>query len=254
MGALNCIAIKWGDLYSGEHVNRLYRAAKRRSARDVRFFCMTDRDDGLDPAIERLPLLEEPYEAQMRAALAQAPKQGALRKVAMFRPDLVPDLDGPMLALDIDIVITGALDDLADFAPGKVAMRRPFSPRVSPATYGEGSVIKFEPAVHAFLYEDMVADPEGAVRDCQGSEQTYTSTAAFRRGAFAAFPDAWIVSFKRHCRPAPPLNLVLPPRLPPEARVVCFHGRPKIDEARDGFRGKLTRSTRPARWIAENSA
>ena len=250
---LNCICIKWGTLYPTEHVNRLFRAVLRNTERPVNFFCMTEDAVGLDPHIKVLPLVDQPFEPRMRAAQKTATKKnGALRKIAMFRPGLLGDIDGPVLAFDIDVLITGNLDEMADYAPCKVAMRGPFTNRSEPPTYGEGSVIKFEPKHHAFLYDEMANDPEGSVKMCKGSEQTYTSTLATQNEAIALYPDAWIVSFKFHCRPKRPMNLFVPPKLPKDARIVCFHGRPKVDEALEGFKSNPVHLTRPAQWISDN--
>lgn len=215
--------------------------------------CLTDDRIGLDPAIDVLPLGDEPFDERVRAA-QQKPgmRNGKLRKVAMFRPGLVPDLDGPLLALDIDVVITGGLDAVFDHAPGTVCMPAPFSAEAWRYTRGQGSVIRFDPAIHGFLYERIASDPEGAVAASIGSEQAYTSGTAHLHGLLTHFPPAWIVAFKRHCRRPFPLNLIWEPKLPPEARIVCFQGRPKIEQAVQGYgRGLLSRS-RPAPWIAKH--
>ncbi len=249
---LTCICIKWGTLYPTEHVNRLFRAVLRKTDRDVDFYCMTEMAEGLDNRIRVIPLEEQPYEARMRATQKTVKKQGALRKIAMFNPAIFEDDVGPVLALDLDILITGDLDEMADFAPGHVTMRGPFAPDAEPRTFGEGSIIKFEPKHHGFLYSTMAENPEEAVVMCKGSEQTYTSTLAHENGVFTAYPSEWIVSFKYHCRPKRPLNLFVPPKLPSDARIVCFHGRPNVDEALNGYKSDPFHSTRPAQWIADN--
>ena len=43
-----------------------------------------------------------------------------------------------------------------------------------------------------------------------------------------------------------------PPRLPAGGRVVCFHGRPKMPEAVEGYRGSLIRRSRPCPWLREH--
>ncbi|MDP4822516.1 MAG: hypothetical protein NWR47_01050 [Aestuariivirgaceae bacterium] len=248
---LNCICIKWGNLYAGEEVNRLYRAIQRNTTRKLRFFCMTDDASGIDPAIEILPLVAPPFEARMLAALEAMPFKGALRKIAMFRPDLIPDLQGPLIAFDLDLIITGDLDELADFAPGFVCMASPFSPPGARGTKGEGSVIKFEPRLHSFLYETMAENPEACVRACQGSEQTHTSMSAHRMGMLKNFPGHWIRSFKKHCRPARPLGWLLPAKLPSQAKVICFHGNPKISAALNGYYPNFMSAIGKSRWIAD---
>lgn len=253
MNPLNCVCIKWGAAYSTDYVNRLFRAVKRNTERDVRFFCMTETADGLDAGINHIPLTEQPYEADMLKAQKHVRKtNGALRKIAIFNPALFAEVNGPVLALDLDIVITGNLDDLYDFSPEHVCMRGPFAPDAKPHTFGEGSVVKFDPKLHGFLYDEMASDPVGAVNAAQGSEQTYTSSQAHSRGVFSEFPEEWIVSFKRHCRPKRPFNLFHSPVLPENARIACFHGAPNVDAAENGYRTDPLHSTRKCQWITDH--
>lgn len=249
MTVINAICLKFGTLYGPEYVNRLYRGLLRNSRAPLRMICMTDDAAGLDAAIERIPMPREPFHDRMFEATKKAPKTGRLQKISLFRPGLIPDLQGPMLVFDVDVVITGNIDDLRDFAPGKVCMRREWNIDSKVPTLGHGSVERFDPALHGYLYEDMARDPEGGVALGGGSEQSYTSLCAERHGDFAPFPDAWIASFKYDCRPMRPLNLFVPPHLPPDARVVCFHGRPKMSEAVAGYRAGPLHSTRPAAWL-----
>jgi hypothetical protein len=121
MPVYNSICIKYGTLYGPEYVNRLFAGLQRNSRSDVRMFCMTDDATGLDRRIEILPLAEEPFHDRMFAAMRTAPKRGRLQKISLFRRGLVPDLNGPMMVFDIDIVITGNIDDLVSYAPGKSA-------------------------------------------------------------------------------------------------------------------------------------
>lgn len=252
MTVRNAICAKWGTAYGPEYVNRLKNAARRNLRTDLRFFCLTDDATGLDPDVEVLPLVPEPFQERFDAARAKQKKQGALRKISAFRPDLVPDLEGPMILFDLDVVIVGNLDDLFDYEPGKVCMRSVWATPTPAIGVGQGSVIRFDPKLHGYLYENMARDPESEVARCHGSEQAYTSWTAHRAGDFAPFPGEWIASFKYDCRPPRPLNLVLRPRLPEGARVVCFHGNPKMSAAIDGYRSDPLHSTRASDWMKEN--
>lgn len=245
----NCICIKYGTLYGPEYVNRLFAGLRRNTRSEVRMFCMTDDAEGLDRRIEILSLPEEPFHEQMFAAMQSAPKRGRMQKVSLFRPDLVPDLEGPMMVFDIDIVITGNIDELRDYAPGKVCMRLEWTRSGKAPVLGHGSVERFDPDLHGYLYEFMAREPERAVTMGGGSEQSYTSICAREHGDFEPYPEQWIVSFKHHCRPARPFNLILEPHLPPDARVVCFHGRPKMTEAVEGYRPNILHRTRPCSWL-----
>lgn len=248
MAEINCICIKYGTAYGPEYVNRLRAGLARNTRSDLRFFCMTDDRTGIGPGVELLPLPQEPFADRMEKALETAPKRGRLKKISLFRPDLIPDLTGPLLVLDLDVAITGPIDDLRDFAPGKLCMRREWRSSGRAPSVGHGSVERFDPRLHTYLYDFMARDPEAAVAFGGGSEQTYTSASAVRAGDFQPFPDDWIVSFKYDCRPRRPLNLFRPPHLPPDARVVCFHGRPKMDEAVRGYRAGLS-TTLPCDWL-----
>ncbi|WP_068117156.1 glycosyl transferase [Tropicimonas marinistellae] len=252
MAVANVICIKWGTLFGPEYVNRLYSGARRNLSVPVRFFCMTEDADGLHPEIEALDLPIEPFRAEMEAALAVANRQGAMRKVSLFRPGLIPDLDGPLLGFDLDVVITGALDDILHHAPGRVAMRADWVEARRGRKTGHGSVFRYDPALHGWLYETLAADPAGEVAKARGSEQRYTSTLAQEKGAFAYLPPDQVVSFKHGCLHLPPMNYLSEPRLPGNARVVCFHGRPKMGDAVEGYHGSVFRHTLPCGWLRDH--
>ena len=251
MTPFNAICIKYGTLYGPEYVNRLFAGLKRNSSSPVRMFCMTDDAAGIDPDITCLPLPLEPFKGRMEAAMQTAPKRGRLQKISLFRPGLIPDLVGPLMVFDLDVVITGPVDDLRDHAPGKVCMRHEWTAVKGVPTLGHGSVERFDPALHGYLYDFMATNPEAGVALGGGSEQSYTSICAQQHGDFEPYPDDWIVSFKLNCRPTRPLNLLLEPRLPVGAKVVCFHGNPKMTDAMDGYRSDPLHSTRPCRWLRQ---
>ncbi|WP_333714212.1 glycosyl transferase [Yoonia sp.] len=247
----NVICIKWGTAFGPEYVNRLYRGVRRHISGDLRFLCVTDDRAGIRPEVEIVPLISEPFHASMMEALAQAPRQCPIQKITLRRPDLVTDLRGPLLSLDIDVVVTGGLDDLMEYAPHKVAMRRVWSRPSRRIGLANSSAVRFDPTLHHYLYETMARDPWVEVMKAHGSEQSYVSWTAKEHGDLALFPDQWCASFKYNCRPTRPLNLFLAPRLPPDARLVFFHGRPKMEEAVSGYRAGPLHSTRPASWLTE---
>ncbi len=247
----NCICTKWGDKYTSEEVNALFAAVARNTSGDVRFFCLTDDAQGLAPWIEALPLEATPLQKRIEAAQPNLRRSaGALRKVAVFSPDLISDLDGPLLCLDIDVLITGSMDALFEYMPDKVCMPPPFKARSHIETRGEGSVIRFDPKIHGFLYSEIDENTEEALVFSKGSEQRYTSMTAARFDALENYPSEWVVSFTRNCRPPLPLNLFMQPRLPEGASVLCFPSEPKAREAVNGHRNGL-KSLRPAPWITQ---
>ena len=251
MPPANVVCIKWGTAFGPEYVNRLYSGVRRHLARNLRFLCMTERAEGLHPEIEHLPLPDEPFRPAMDAALAKADRKGAMRKVSLFRPGLIPDLAGPVLGFDLDVVITGDLTPIWEMAPGKVAMRHDWTEARKGRPTGHGSVFRYDPALHGYLYDDLAANPYAEVEKARGSEQRYTSHKAMDRGDFAYIPGDWVVSFKYDCNPFP-MNWLRPPRLPTGAKVVCFHGRPKMPEAVAGYTGSFIRHSKPCGWLQEH--
>lgn len=248
---LNVVCMKWGTKYGPEYVNRLYAGVLRWLPREMRFLCFTDDAEGLDAGIEAHPLPEEPFEAAIVAGMNRSGRKGAWRKVSLFRPGLA-GMKGQMLGFDLDVVITGPLDDIVDHAPSKVAMRREWRYEWQGRDGGHGSVFCFNPAQHPYLYEAFAADPEGAIVRHKGSEQYYTSMTALRHNALNYLPGEMVCSFKRDAVPSFPMNYVDAPRLPDDCRVLCFHGRPLMDEAIAGFRGSWRNWSRPAPWLMKH--
>ncbi|MDT0682911.1 glycosyl transferase [Roseicyclus sp. F158] len=247
------VCIKWGTAFGPAYVNRLYSGVRRNLRSPVRFLCMTEHSEGLHPDVEVLELPREPFAEEMEAALAVADRKGAMRKVSLFRPGLIEDLEGPVLGFDLDVVVTGPLDDLVDVAPGCVAMRADWVEARRGRATGHGSVFRYDPALHPWLYEELAADPASRVAWARGSEQRYTSTLAQERGAFAYLPEDRVVSFKHDCLRWPPMSYLREPHLPAGASVVCFHGRPKMEEAVAGWTGMGgLRRARPCGWLKDH--
>ncbi|QQA44044.1 glycosyl transferase [Pelagovum pacificum] len=252
METITVACIKWGTLFGPEYVNRLYSGVRRNLSAPVRFLCMTEHAEGLHPDVEVLPLPEEPFHAEMAAALAVANRQGAMRKVSLFRPGLIEGLSGPVLGFDLDVVITGDLSPIWEMAPGKVAMRADWVEARRGRPTGHGSVFRYAPDRHGYLYEDIAKAPTAEVEKARGSEQRYTSLKAQGRGDFAYIDKDLVVSFKHDCLGLPPVNWLRPARLPDNARVVCFHGHPKMPEAVDGYSGSLLRYAKPVPWLQDH--
>ncbi len=245
------VCIKWGTLFGPEYVNRLYSGVRRNISRPIRFICMTENSDGFHPEIEVLDLPEEPYAEPMNAALKVANRQCAMRKTSLFKQGLIADLEGPILGFDLDVVITGALDEIYEMAPGKIAMRHDWTEKRKGRPTGHGSVFRYDPKAHPFLYNDLAANPYAEVEKARGSEQRYTSHKAMDNDVFAYIPDSQVVSFKYDCNPFPG-NYLRAPSLPTDARVVCFHGRPKMTDALTGYSGSLIRYAKPCAWLQEH--
>jgi len=245
---LNVICIKWGTKYPAAYVNRLHRGVRRWLDREVRFVCFTEDAEGIEPGVEVHPLPREDFEDAIVAGMTRAGRKGAWRKISLFRPGLA-GMQGPRLGLDLDVAITGPLDAIVDHAPDKVTMRREWRYEWRGQEGGHGSVFCFDPDLHPYLYEAFAADPEGSIAAHKGSEQYYTSMTALHAGQLAYLPGPLVCSFKRDAIPRLPLNYLVAPRLPGDCRVMCFHGRPHMEEAIAGYRGSWRHWSRPCGWL-----
>lgn len=81
------------------------------------------------------------------------------------------------------------------------------------------------------------------------------------RDGFDYFPDQWCRSFKMHCLPGGILNsFVTPKKVPENAKIIVFHGKPNPSDAIAGVWGKpvkpffkkLYKSVKPTKWVADH--
>ena len=176
------------------------------------------------------------------------------RKLCLFRDDL--PLTGLCLFLDLDIVITGGLDDFFSFArPENIpiihnwvaARKKIFRPDPQ---IGNSSVFRFMANQCRFVWDQFHREKDWALNNFR-PPQTYLTHCIRPRMVY--WPDDWVRSFKRHCVPMFPLNHFFVPRIPVGSRIVAFHGRPDPDEAIRGYRGtKSHHRCLPTPWVAEH--
>lgn len=250
MTPVNVVSIKWGTKFPPYYVNRLYAGVARNLQLPFRFICFTEHPEGIRDEVEIHPLPVVPFEDEMVTAMTTGKRRGAWRKVTMMQPGLA-DLAGPTLVMDLDVIVIAGLDELFDYKPGKICMGREWRYQYHPLqpVGGHGSVYKFEPGTHDYLYTDFADDVQASI-DYRG-EQKYISMTAHKHGDLEYFPKGWISSFKRQAIPMVPFNLIKEPTIPPKSRVLCFHGNPKMEEALVGKGTKLKYKTKPAKWLRE---
>lgn len=97
----NIICVKWGDKFSSEHVNRLYRMAKKNISLPFNFYCWTEDASGIYDEINIVPLDE------------MLDLKAWWWKLTLFKEN---NLNGINLFLDLDVVIQDNIDHLFDFA------------------------------------------------------------------------------------------------------------------------------------------
>jgi hypothetical protein len=237
------VCMKWGTLYPAGYVNKLYGMVRRNIRGPLRFVCLTDDPSGVRSEVECLPCptvaLQPPY------------NNTGWRKIALWAREL-PGMDSDWLFLDLDVIVTGSLDDFFSFAPEKtfVVMQNWTQPGRG---IGNTSVFRFRVGQHPYIHDRLV--PEFKTILAQHKiEQIYISRTI---SDMAFWPDAWCVLFKTHCVPPMPLRWWKAPTRPATARVIAFPGDPNPHDAVRGIwpvkkpYKKVYKFIRPATWIAD---
>lgn len=237
------VCMKWGTRYPADYVNRLWSMIKRNTVRPTRLVCFTEDADGIDPAVSVFPL--PPITIPERVAWKP------WRKISLWQAPLA-DLEGDVLFVDLDVVITGPLDDFFDYAPGRFCIAENWTQLGQ--GIGNTSVYRWTVGTNTQIYDDFVRDPDAKI-DTHTISQRYVSAAADN---MTYWPAEWCVSFKHTLLPRWPLNFFKDVPLPAGTRIVAFTGKPDPDEAVIGqwpvkaWWKKAYKHVRPTRWIDEN--
>ena len=237
------ISMKWGKRYGSDYVNRLYSMVQRHTKRPTRLVCYTDDANGITSAVETYPL--PPID------LPEHRRWHPWRKISLWQKEL-EGISGEVLYIDLDVVITGGLDDFFDYKPGRYCVARNWTQ--PDQRIGNTSVYRFEVGAQTHLYDRIMKECADVMAQYSNS-QTFISREI---GDMEFWPDPWCVSFKHSLIPAWPLNLLVMPKLPHDARIVAFTGKPDPDEALEGrwprehWYHVFYKHVRPTPWIAEH--
>ncbi|MBT6594273.1 MAG: glycosyltransferase, partial [Porticoccaceae bacterium] len=166
--------------------------------------------------------------------------------LAVFAETLY-DLKGKVLCLDLDLIITGSLDDLFDY-PGEVMIIKDW---IKKDGTGNSSVYRFEVGAHPEILSEFEKSFQ-QIKKTHRNEQEYLSAALMAKNALVYWPDEWCRSFKRHCLKPFWFLIARETQIPENARVIVFHGKPDPHEAIAGVSGKWYRRFKPATWITQH--
>jgi hypothetical protein len=237
-GVKQVICINWGTKYGPAFINRLYAMVKRNITPPFTFTCFTDNREGLNSEIlcEDLPPL----------GIENMPvkSKGIWQKSRLWGPKL-GSLSGPVLFLDLDLVIVGSLDEFFSVGqPDDVVLARnqttPFE------RLGQTSVFRFPVGKLVPLQEKFRASPQ-AIADEYEFEQRYVTRNA--PGGIKLFPRRSVLHFKQDCRWPFPLNYFLAPSLPKKASIVLFPRNFHPENAAKGIFGQSGQAVSPLTHI-----
>lgn len=209
--ATTVCCIKKGNKYGPEYVNRLYSMVQRHAFYEPwDFVCFTDDTTGIDPWVKTAPL---PWDAP-----------GWWGKMGLFRDEIPEIRTRHLLFLDLDVVITGRLDEILSW-PSDFAMIRDWPEGQWPdsdrrAKDANSSVILLTVGSHPDIWEKYAE--EGF--PIAGGDQDFVNL--HFKGAFDLFPDRLMKSYKLHH---------LENGVPADCRIVMFHGNPKQADIKTGW-------------------
>lgn len=216
------ICIKWGPSYGPEYVNILYSMVARNITGAFQVYCFTDDAKGVRPEVTCLPLPELGCEIPPNIP-------GKWKKQALWGSDLF-GVKGMALFIDLDSIIVGNIDsyfthgDAADV----ITARNWLKPWKKMA---QTTVFRFEVGRHAYMLDNLRADPERIARKYIW-EQNYVTQCV--RGGFKTWPAGWTRHFRKHCLPAWPLRYWRDPVLPPGAKIIACPGGPNPSDSQHG--------------------
>lgn len=235
------VCMKWGTKYPAADVNRLYQAVRASTPGEMRFYCLTDDPAGIDPSVTVHPIPDLP----IRLGGAER----GWRKLALFSPAFTA-IQGPTLFLDLDMIIVGSLAPFFEVGQDFHVIKDYKRFRYRNSYTGNTSVFLFIGGQDYGVYRGL-SDKGPAVAQEFRNEQEFLSNVMRGLGKLRYWPQGWCPSYKYHCIPSFPMSLWQEPRLPPEAKVLVFHGHPKPEEAVAGKGNKWYRPTRAAPWLAK---
>jgi hypothetical protein len=236
------VCMKWGTYYTADYVNRLYNMIARHLTPPFRVCCLTNEPEGINPAVEIRPCPVVDIPPHMR--------NGGWRKVSLWARE-VADLTGEWLYMDLDIIITGSLDEFFTYrgASDYMVMRNYTTPG---RRIGNTSLFRFEIGSHPYVLERLLAEPQ-AMRNTYSNSQTFISNTI---SSMDFWPDGWIKQFKVHCMHPWPLRLFLQPRQFKDAKVVVCTGHPTPEELALGrwdapWYKKIYKTLPPVGWVRD---
>ena len=104
------ICTKWGTKYPASEVNRLFRALTRVQEGAFELICVTDDAQGIVNEVRVVPIPDLPV-------LGNQVMNHGWRKLTLFAPALRPQIKGPTVYLDLDVVLLKPLNDFFTFDP-----------------------------------------------------------------------------------------------------------------------------------------
>ncbi|GHU29087.1 hypothetical protein FACS1894152_7320 [Bacilli bacterium] len=254
MDTKNVVCIKWGspNYYSAKYVNNLYRAVIKNTKYKIDFYCFTDNSDNFDPDIIVKPL----------PTLKNLDKVGCeiYQKEAGLCDNNLGGLKGQrVLYFDLDTIIVGNLDSFFELPKGnEFCIIKDWSHR--DGSVGQASCYSWTVGTLGYIKNYFEAHYDDVYKKFTTASQEYLSSKIIEKcGKLNFWPESWCRSFKLHCLPTPLIPFLRKFKvatIPEDAKILCFHGRPKIEDALTGlwperswYKRFFYKHLKPVKWL-----
>ena len=253
MPLANVICIKWGKAYGAEDVNKLYGMVSRNMKKHVlHFYCFTDDGHNLHKGIIVKPL--------PKINCAQEDIKYVYQKEVGLCDDNLGGLNGQrVLFFDLDVVITGSLDEFVSFPKkDEFIIINDWNTRGN--AIGQATCYSWKVGTLGFIKKYFEDNVKEVLKKFHTASQAYLSSKVIEKwGELKFWPEGWCRSFKFHALPHWYLRPFFAPQLPKGTKVLAFHGHPKIEEAIKGVWSidgvplfkRLYKTICPSPWLKE---
>lgn len=228
------LCLKWGTKFGPEYVNNLYAGISRNTTVPFEFHCFTDDPSKLNPAVTTHPL---PFNTL----------EGWWNKLYLFSKELPFARGDSIFFFDLDTLVIGNIDHFLKYKPSQLTVLRDFYTGLARSIQGRDNIgsglMAWRHGDYSKIWEEFARDPESAIRSVypHGDQRWIQKHALARRYWQDVLPHT-VVSFKVHCLQGPP----------PDAAIVCYHGRPAVHESPTArFKDWIFQVT-PQPWVLDH--
>jgi len=222
---INFACVFYGDKYimpptdPWSYVRNLYNMVERNLTIPYRFVCFTDntiihkRKEFKGKDIEFRQFKRHDFE-------------GWFNKLQLFSPQ--SELEGDTLYMDLDVVITKNIDEMATIGESKnfVGMND-FN---SSSGLFNSSIMRFNNKYHNIIWEEYIKK-RGDFSKCHGDQEIISQIIKDKEDTIS-FPDSWTQSYKWFNREGKRFHIdKMTYEQDPNAKVCVFHGRPNPHES-----------------------
>jgi len=229
MDGVDCACVIHGDYYSWDYVEKLHAGLKRAFSYPIRLHVFTEEKRSVPGHMVKHVL--EPWSG------IAGPRKAWWYKMQIFDPR---HFSSRVLYLDLDVVLTGNLDWMLSLSPRYFWTLRDFRALWKPNWQGMNSSMMFwDPRAFPNIWKNFRNENLSRIMKRYAGDQDYLSAALStneRRFIDDGIAASWRwqvreggMDMKTRTYRRPGAGSVLPP----DTRMVIFHGQPKPHEVHD---------------------